>query len=442
MTFKTDGLSAAGVPTEPCRLTATQASAAIAARRLGCEELVRSCLARIEARETDVRAWLHLRPEVAIRRAREIDKKAPAGKLHGLPWGVKDVIDTRDMPTTHNSPIYQDSRPARDAACIAVVRHFGSLILGKTDTMEFAANGRRAATRNPHNLAHTPGGSSSGSAAAVADFHVPLAFGTQTVGSHIRPASFSGVYGMKPTWALVSREGMKTNAPSLDTIGWYARCIEDLELVADAFNPGAPDCEIPRTARGVRVGLCRSPVWDKIEPAGKTALLGAAKRLAAAGAIVSDLELPAGGEALFQVHQDIYYAEGGRTFLPEALNAPALLAQPLRDQVNNVRGVTTRRLLEAYAFADRYRPVFDSLFGPDLDVVLTPSAPGEAPEGIQNTGSSVFNGNWTILHVPCINIPAGRGPAGLPIGVTLVGPRFGDASLLQFAKLLAPIIDS
>ena len=184
---------------------------------------MRSCLARIAARDADVKAWLWLDPDHVIRRARELDKLPAKRPLHGLPFGVKDVIDTTDYPTTQNSPIYDGARIGRDAACVAVVRGAGALILGKTDTVEFASGGRKAVTRNPYNFAHTPGGSSSGSGAAVGDFQVPLAFGTQTGGSHIRPASFNGIYGIKPTWNRLSREGVRMSSITLDTVGWYGR---------------------------------------------------------------------------------------------------------------------------------------------------------------------------------------------------------------------------
>jgi Asp-tRNA(Asn)/Glu-tRNA(Gln) amidotransferase A subunit family amidase len=209
---------------EPCQLTATEAAALIRQRKLAAEELARSCLARIDARDPTVRAWLYIDHDMIIRNARELDKLAPAGvepksPLHGVPWGVKDIIDTRDMPTTHNSPIYADIWTNRDAACIAMVRALGGLILGKTDTVEFASGGRKALSRNPYNPAHTPGGSSSGSGAAVGDFHVPFAFGTQTGGSHIRPAAFNGIYAIKPTWGNVSREGVRMSSMTLDTVG-------------------------------------------------------------------------------------------------------------------------------------------------------------------------------------------------------------------------------
>jgi Asp-tRNA(Asn)/Glu-tRNA(Gln) amidotransferase A subunit family amidase len=412
------------------------------ARKLSSEELLRSCLARIAKRDPQVRAWLHLDPDVAIRNARELDKQPPASALHGLPWGVKDVFDTKDMPTTQNSPIYPGLQVGRDAACVAVVRHSGGLILGKTDTVEFASGGRKALTRNPFNPAHTPGGSSSGSGAAVGDFQVPLAFGTQTGGSHIRPASFNGIYGIKPTWGAVSREGLKMASCTLDTVGWYGRGVDDLILVAEAFRMVRPDDIEVVTPKGLRVGLCRSPVWEHIEPAGEAALLQAAKRLAEAGAIVEDLTLPSPCEGLAAAHRDIIYGEGSVSFLPEYLGAPGILAPDLLARAKNERGLTPAMLLASYALADRCRPIFDALFGSTLDVILTPSSPGEAPEGLHTTGDAVFNSNWTLLHVPCVGIPAGRGPKGLPVGVTLVGPRFGDKRLLAIAKALAPVIDA
>jgi Asp-tRNA(Asn)/Glu-tRNA(Gln) amidotransferase A subunit family amidase len=437
-------LSSAATATEPCQLTATEAAALLAARKLSCEELLRSCLARIGARDPQVKAWLYLDADQAIRNARELDKLAPTpkGVLHGLPWGVKDVFDTVDMPTTQNSPIYPDRQIGRDAAAVAVARHSGGLILGKTDTVEFASGGRKALTTNPYNAAHTPGGSSSGSGAAVGDFQVPLAFGTQTGGSHIRPSSFNAIYGIKPSWGLVSREGLKMDSGTLDTVGWYGRCVDDLILVAEAFRLATRDAGPAVSPRGLRVGLCRSPVWEHIEPAGEAALLLAAKRLEEAGAIVEELTLPSPCEGLSAAQQTIFYAEGGRSFLPEYLGAHALLAEDLRERVENQRGITPEQLLASYATADKCRPLFDALFGPKLDVVLTPSAPGEAPEGLHTTGNPIFNSNWTLLHVPCVGIPVMHGPKGLPVGVTLVGPRLSDARLLATAKALAPIIDA
>ena len=351
---------------------------------------------------------------------------------------MKDIIDTIDYPTTQNSPIYDGARIGRDAACVAIVRGVGALILGKTDTVEFASGGRKALTRNPYNFAHTPGGSSSGSGAAVGDFQVPLAFGTQTGGSHIRPASFNGIYGIKPTWNLLSREGVRMSSITLDTVGWYGRSVEDLILVGTAYRLAEDTASV--NVKGLRIGLCRSPVWSAIEPAGAAALETAAKRLLDAGAIVEELVLPSPFDRLPDAQDTIVTAEGGVSFLPEYTNAFDILAPDLKAKVEN--SISRESLLDAYTTADTCRPVFDGLFGASLDVVLTPSAPGEAPKGLHTTGNAIFNRMWTLLHVPCVGIPVGRGPHNLPVGVTLVGPRLTDARLLAIAKALAPIIDT
>jgi len=426
--------------TEPAQLTGAEAAALIHERKLSCEELARSCLARIAARDAAVKAWLWLDPDHVIRRARELDKLAPMGPLHGLPFGVKDVIDTADYPTTQNSPLYDGVRVGRDAACVAVVRGNGALILGKTDTVEFASGGRKALTRNPYNPAHTPGGSSSGSGAAVGDFQVPFAFGTQTGGSHIRPASFNGIYAMKPSWGLVSREGARMSSMTLDTVGWYGRSVDDLILVGTAFR--IPEDPMPVQVRGLHVGVCRSPVWSRIEPGGVLALETAAQRLEQAGAVIFDLELPAPFHRLHDAHTAIVNSEGASSFLPEYVTGHDRLAPDLRAKVENTMQITPERLLEAYAVADQCRPILDGMFGPTLDAILTPSSPGEAPVGLHTTGDAVFNRMWTLLHAPNVGIPCCFGPADLPVGVTLVGKRLADARLMAIAKACAPVIDA
>ncbi|MGX7706573.1 amidase [Methylobacterium sp. Gmos1] len=426
---------------EPCFLTAAAASRAIAEGRLTSEALVRSCLERIEAREPAVKAWLHLDPRAALKAAREADKRPRQGPLHGLPFGVKDMIDTLDMPTTHNSANWQGHRPAKDAACVGVVRALGGVILGKTDTVEFAAAGRRAATRHPMNPAHTPGGSSSGSAAAVADHQVPLAFGTQTGGSLIRPASFTGLYALKPTWGSVSREGAKVYANSLDTIGWYGRSVADLALVAEAFRlDGIGDAPAP-DPRVLRIGLCRTPYWSRIEPGGEAAFATAAERLSRAGVAVEEIVLPDAFGGLFEAQDTIMFGEGRAAFLDEFLIQGSRLGQDFVERAENAKGITPAQMIAAHDLAAECRRALPELFG-GLDAVLAPASPGEAPAGLQNTGDHVFNAMWTLLHGPCVSIPCTRGPAGLPVGIQLVGPRYADARLLSVAAALSSVIDA
>jgi Asp-tRNA(Asn)/Glu-tRNA(Gln) amidotransferase A subunit family amidase len=424
----------------PWRLTATAAARRIAEGSLTAEALMQSCLERIAAREPFLRAWTHIEAGAALRQARNIDKATQRGLLHGLPFGVKDMIDAAGLPTTHNSPLYQDGVPAdRDAACVAVARAEGALVLGKTDTVEFAAGGRRALTRNPYNGAHSPGGSSSGSAAAVADGMVPLAFGTQTGGSTIRPASFCGVYAIKPTHGLVNREGAKAYSYSLDTIGWYARCPQDLALMAAAFRMPAPAA--PREAgRPLRIALCRGPSWESAEPAAQQAMATAAARLADAGHTVSELVLPEAFAGLNAAQRTVMFGEGRAAFLPEYLHNKLLLHQDFRDRVENSTGITADRLRDAYDLAAACRREFDRI-AMGFDAVLTPSATGEAPDNLADTGNPVFNAIWTLLHVPCVAIPCIQGPQGLPVGVQIVGPRFGDLDLLAVAAIVAPAID-
>ncbi len=425
---------------EPCFLTAAEAAAQIRDGKLTSEALVRSCLARIEARDPQVKAWLHLDKAKAIAAAREVDKHPVKGPLHGLPFGVKDMIDTADMPTTYNSPVFQGHRPARDAACVGVARLSGAVILGKTDTVEFAAGGRRAATRNPKNLAHTPGGSSSGSGAAVGDRQVPLAFGTQTGGSHIRPASFNGIYGLKPTWGSVSREGAKQYSNMLDTIGWYGRSVADLSLVASAFRLHDVGALATPDLTTLKVAACRTPSWGKIEPAGERAFDLACDRLRQAGVTVTELTLPEPFGGLFDAQHTIMMGEGRASFLDAALEFGDRLHQDFRDRAENKLGITPAQLIAAYDLAAECRRAFEALYA-DFDVVLTPAAPGEAPEGSYNTGDHVFNAMWTLLHVPCLGIPCTTGPIGLPVGVQIVAPRFDDARLLAMGEVLAPVID-
>lgn len=420
---------------EAWRLTASQAARAIAAGELTSEALVRACLARIEVREPQVGAWVWLDPALAIDEARQRDRQARErehariGPLHGLPVGVKDVFDTCDMPTQQNSELRARHQPARDAPAVALLRAAGAVILGKTETQEFGAGGRLARTRNPHNAAHTPGGSSSGSAAAVGDAMVPLALGTQTGGSLIRPATYCGAYAMKPTWNAVSREGVMGSSISQDTVGWYGRSVEDLALMAEAL--GALREPAPQADGGLRVALCRTPMWQHADEFSRAALEAAADRIGRTGGRLENLELPQHFARLNELSRVIMAGEGRTAFLAEHRSARDRLHEEFRAYVENRSGITSAQLCEALDFSAACRAEFDRIAAP-YDAVIAPSAPGEAPL-LPDKGDSVFQRMWTLLHAPCINLPLHRGPRGLPIGVTLVAGRHADARLLAAA---------
>ena len=423
--------------TAPERLTASQAAARLRDGTLTAEALTRACLNRIAERDGDVRAWLYVDPDAAIRQARELDKQPARSPLHGIPVGVKDMIDTFDMPTTFNSNLFADHRPGVDAAIVSTLRAAGALILGKTDTSEFAAAGRHAATRNPHDLSRTPGGSSSGSAAAVADFQTPLSLGTQTGGSTIRPASFCGVFALKPTWGAVSREGLKLYSITCDTVGLYARSLDDLGLLCDVFDVHDDAAPRPVGVKGSKIALCRTPFWASAGAGDGTpdAMEAAAEALRGAGAEVTPLDLPAPFERLGEMQRIVMHSEGRTAFLNLARAFPHDLHDDFHSRVENRDGYSHRQLLEAYDNAALCRTEFDRIAS-QYDAVLTPSAPGEAPPG-RHPGNAVFNRMWTLLHVPCVNIPGHVGPNGMPVGVTLTSARFTDRQLLEVSKAVA-----
>ena len=420
-------------------LTATGIIAAIAAGQTGVEEVVRACLDRVAERDPAVRAWSYVDPACVLRQARELDKRPERGPLHGVPIGVKDMIDTADMPTQHNSPLFVGHRPALDAAAVATLRSAGAIILGKTDTTEFAAAGRRAATRHPRDQGRSPGGSSAGSAAAVADWQVPLALGTQTAGSTMRPASFCGVFAMKPTWGAVSREGVKLYAASLDTLTWFARSVDDLSLLCDVFAIHDDAPPQPVVLPRARFAVCRTPMWDMAGPGTQAALEVAAERLAAAGAHVTTLDLPQRFAALPGMQATIMLAEGRAAFLNLARSHGPALHDDFHARVENRTGISRTALLQAYDMAARCRSEFDAIAA-EYDAVIVPSARDEAPLFADGPGDAVFNRMWTLLHGPSVNIPASTGATGMPVGVTLLAPRFHDRQLLAASAFAAEVL--
>ncbi len=413
-------------------LTATQAAALIASGKLTSEALVSACLERIRSREADVQAWAHINPEAALKQARERDRAAPRSRLHGIPVGVKDVIDTADMPTEYGSPIYQGNRPAADAACVAQVRELGGVIMGKTVSTEFATR-HPGKTRNPRNLAHTPGGSSAGSAAAVADAMVPIAFGTQTSSSIIRPAAYCGVVGYKPTFNLLNRAGLKFLSESLDTLGVLARSIPDAAMIVETLSGSTPARFDEVSALKPRIGFCRTPYWERADRATQEALESALPALAKAGASIDAVTLDGefAGLAEAQIRMSSY--EFYRALTYERTRFPELISESLTARIKGGQEVTRAQYERTHEIAGRCRARLDDIYR-DFDVLISPSALGEAPHGLASTGDPLFGLTWTLMHGPAITVPVFSGPADLPIGAQVTGPRGADAKTLVVAE--------
>ena len=417
----------------PNELTATELLARVHARTLTVAAIAEAVIARIEERDADVQAFAYFDKAAVRRQAQALDAAPVKGPLHGVPLGIKDVFNTRDMPTAHNSPRYEGSRPGVDAACVDTLRAAGALLVGKTVTTEFAATLRGGKTRNPRDLRRTPGGSSSGSAASVADFQTTIALGTQTGGSTIRPGSFNGIYAMKPTWNSISREGFKMGTISADTVGLYARSAEDLALLADVFDLDAADSPLPASLAGARIAICRTPMWDKALPEVHAAMAVSAQLMGAAGAIVTDLELPEAFALMAADQMKVHRRETRSTFLNEYRTTPEL-HEEFRARVENRDGYSLAETREAYKAVDRCRAQFDDIAAA-FDVIVTPSAASEAPIGHDWTGDASFNSMWTLLQVPVVNVPGFLGPSGMPVGVSLVTRRYEDRKAIAFAKL-------
>ena len=391
--------------TDAWRLSAAEASRRLAARELSSEELVSACLEQVAERESKLWAWAWIDAPIALAQARERDGEARRGPLHGIPVAVKDVIDTADLPTGYGSPIYEGHQPERDADCVAWLREAGAVVLGKTVTTEFATY-EPPPTVNPLDPARTPGGSSSGSAAAVAAGMVPLAYGTQTAGSVIRPASFCGVAGFKPAHGWRSTAGIKRLSERLDTLGLFARSVEDAALLGGF--------EVPPGER--RVAFCRTPWWDRLEDGGRAALEEAAARLGA-----EEVELPPEFAGLAEAQETVMAFDVARNLEPEWRDHRDELSGAMRDYIERGRTVSAEDAQAGAAVGERCRALLPDVFA-GFDALMVPGALGEAPlraEG--HTGDPLLCRAWTFLGVPALSVPGMVGPAGMPIGVQLVG---------------------
>ncbi|MEI7873442.1 MAG: amidase [Alphaproteobacteria bacterium] len=415
----------------PNTLTATELARQIDSGAVTAEAIVRAHLDRIDQRDGDVLAWSHLARDAALERAKVLDRGPRKGVLHGIPMGVKDIIDSHDQPTTYGSPIYKTHQPLADAATIALARDAGAILLGKTVTTEFA-NRFPGPTKNPHNPAHTPGGSSSGSAAGVADYQIVLATGTQTGGSVIRPAAFCGVVGYKPSYGHFPTAGMKANTEWLDTIGAYARSVEDIALFRAALM-AIPFKPIGKLGTPPRIAVCFTHHRDELSPEGTKAVNDAAAALAKAGAQMTEIELPAPVRDMSEGQKTLSAFDGPRAHADEARRFPHLLSESLKkDKLEAGSKIDYATWVAARKLGDTGRAAVDALFD-DIDVILTAPAKGEAPLGLERTGDATFNLLWTYLWMPCVTLPFAKGPAGLPIGIQLVGRQHEDARLLDIA---------
>ena len=388
------------------------------------EAQTRAALDRIAEREPTVGAWIHFDPEEALAGARAADRMTERGPLHGTPIAVKDILETADMPTEFGSPIYKGYRPGADAAVVALARAAGMVVVGKTVTTEFATR-TPGKTRNPHGLTRTPGGSSSGSAAAVADGMVPLAFGTQTAGSVIRPAAYCGVVGYKPTFGLLPRAGMKQTADGLDTIGVFARSVAEAARFVGVLSRRPALMRLEPMA-APRLAFCRTPQWNEAQPETKKLF---------EGLDLPEIAAPPEHAPLAAAHETVNRREIADALAWEDAAHRDLLSPRLRDMIADGRRVEPAAYDAARAAAETARRALPAFFG-EHDAVAVPAAMGEAPEGLESTGEPTFNRIWTLLGVPCVTIPGGKGPNGMPLGIQLIGRIGDDARLLAAAAAL------
>ncbi|WWD21663.1 hypothetical protein CI109_106149 [Kwoniella shandongensis] len=422
-------------------LTASECIRLVAEDKLTVEQIALDHLARYDERDSVVHAWAFVNRDLVLSEAKKLDAlpKEKRGPLHGAVLGVKDMIN---LPTQHNSPIYKDHRPNVDAGVVAICRAAGALIFGKTHTTEFASTAEGPPACNPYDPRRTPGGSSSGSGVAVSDYQCSFAFGTQTGGSTIRPGSFNGIYAFKPTWGAITREGLKIYSISLDTLGLFTRSIEDLKLLAKVFRleDDIPPPTVPKPLSECRFAYVKTDQWDA-ESGASPELISAwersAKLLKSAGAEVVDIELPPSFDKIFpDIGRWMMDGEARASFLPEYITSKDSLAPYLQGHVENKTKITRKMQLQGYDELAALRPIIDKIAG-EYDAIVTPSVPGEAPLGIGHTGSARLCAMWTALQVPCINIPGFASENGMPIGLTLVAPRYEDQRLLSVAGEVA-----
>jgi amidase len=414
-------------------LTASEIVQAIATGKTTAEAVARACLAHIAEREPQVEAWQFLDPDLVLKQACALDAGGKVGPLQGVPVGIKDIIDTADMPTEYGTPIHKGHRPRIDAVVVALTRRAGGIIMGKTVTTEFA-NRHPGKTHHPQDHTRTPGGSSSGSAAAVGDHMVPLAVGTQTTGSTIRPAAFCGCVGYRPTWGDIRCYGVMEAAGSVDTVGLIARSVEDIALYRDVLLGTTPQPLAAKIIDAPRIGFCRTPFWDQCEATTQKSLEACAAKLAKAGAKVSDVTLPETFNRIEDAHRWVSSFEFARNRSWEIDHHYQMISETLRNnRLKDGLACSFDQYRESRSFLARVRRTMHDVFK-DFDVLLVPAASGEAPVGLNATGNASHCLIGTSTHVPCITLPLFTGPNGLPVGAQLMAARNHDRMLLEVAR--------
>ncbi len=430
-------------------LSATEAIGKLRNGEITSEELVQACLDRIEQADGEIEAWAHLKPDYALDQARMLDAQrqagGPVGPLHGIPVGIKDIFDTDCLPTENGTPLNSGRQPMEDCRVVSLLMEAGAVIMGKTVTTELAVFGP-GKTRNPHNPDHTPGGSSSGSAAAVASYMVPLAVGSQTNGSVIRPASYCGVVGFKPSHGLIPRTGILAQSSWLDTVGVFARSVEDAALLAEnivAHDPGDKDTRArarpPLATTAVeepplppKLAFAKTAVWDEAEKETQDAFAELKELL---GEGCDDLDLPEPFEHAVEQHRKIMNADLAKSFAGYYEHGKDKLTDVLKGMIEDGQKVTAVDYNNAVDWRENLNDGLGGVFD-RYDAIITPATTGEAPAGLDATGSPVFSTLWTYCGTPAITLPLMEGPNGLPLGVQLVSRRGDDARLLRTANWL------
>ncbi|PVH70770.1 amidase signature enzyme [Cadophora sp. DSE1049] len=441
------------VPTKLWSLTATEVLSLIKRDLITVEDYASALLDRIESRNSIVKAWQYFDSDLVLSQARALDQVPhdQRGRLHGVAIAIKDIMTPKvaryclldqDMQTKYGSPLYKGNRPNADASIVEIVRSSGALIVGKTTTTEFTVLNSGPDTTNPHDPNRTPGGSSARSAAAVADFQVPLSFGTQTGGSVICPASYTGTYAMKPTFDTISGGGIKVASHELDTIGYFARSMDDLELIfTNVLSVTVEEAHEEVPLKEDTVGFLKSPFWPSAGPGTIAAMENAAEILRSHGVTVVDVEFPDefnDVRTLNRMFEVIFVTNGGVSFYKDYLmdTTKTKLDPDVRAFVEDAPKFSREEVRQAFDYFAALRPVFDKI-AIQYSALITPSATDEAPLGLGDMGSPVFNSVWTAAHMPVIHVPAFAGPNGMPVGVSLISRRYSDQYLLRIAKILS-----